>query len=460
MSIADVTHPADQQRSKELFESLVAGGPDYEVEKRYIRPDGSAVWVSKSVAGVRSPSGELRYIVAFVLDISERKAVEELLEYQRALVEAQSDAAIEGMLASTPDGRLLSYNNRFLELWGLEEQDLIDRDERAVRRHIAALLENVNDVRSAIDGLEERPEEELNLELRLKDGRTFDAYSAPLRGQSGRSFGRVWFIRDMTERQRIQDELRRANEAKDEFLGLISHELRTPLSTIFGGARLLRTRQATLDETSKEELLADIEDESERLHRIVEDLLALARVQLGQRAAVEPVLIQRIVQRVVEASRRRNPSREIDLTVIPEVNAVAADPTYVEQVVRNLVANALKYSPTDQPIEVAIECNGDREVRVQVLDRGPGIPHEEAEQIFDRFYRVNSTAKTTRGLGMGLTVSKRLVEALSGRIWARPREGGGLEVGFTLPVYEEARHGDNHNGVTSSGRYPAGSRSR
>jgi PAS domain S-box-containing protein len=437
-----------------LFEELVAGGQDFELEKRYVRPDGQEVWVSKSVAGVRAPSGQLRYIVAFALDITERKATEQALEFQRALLEAQSAAAIEGMCALSPDGRLLSYNNRFLDLWGLSEQDLRTRDITAVRQHLASSLENLEEVRPAIEDIEQRSEGELNLELHLKDGRTFDAHTAPLRGPNDTTFGRVWFVRDMTERQRIQDELRRANEAKDEFLGLMSHELRTPLSTIFGGARLLRTRQSQLDEPSKEELLTDIEEESERLHRIVEDLLALARVQLGQQAAVEPVLVQRLAQRVVEASRRRHPTRQIDLIAPEEVDVVAADPTYVEQVVRNLLANALKYSPPEEAIEVRLEQNGGSEVKVMVLDRGPGIPSDETEQIFDRFYRANSTAKTTRGLGMGLTVSKRLVEALSGEIWAKPRDEGGLEVGFTLPTYKEAPS-DDHSRSNDNGRHAA-----
>jgi PAS domain S-box-containing protein len=113
MGTRDITHPDDVPRSVELFEELVAGGQDFELEKRYVRPDGQEVWVSKSVAGVRAPSGQLRYIVAFALDITERKATEQALEFQRALLEAQSAAAIEGMCALSPDGRLLSYNNRF-----------------------------------------------------------------------------------------------------------------------------------------------------------------------------------------------------------------------------------------------------------------------------------------------------------------------------------------------------------
>jgi len=116
---------------------------------------------------------------------------------------------------------------------------------------------------------------------------------------------------------------------------------------------------------------------------------------------------------------------------------IAAEPHYLEQILRNLLSNADKYSPKDSPIEIAITRRDD-EADIVVLDRGPGISPEESEIIFERFYRSDRTANKAAGIGLGLTVCKRLIEAQAGRIWARPREGGGLEVGVTLPIYKEA----------------------
>jgi K+-sensing histidine kinase KdpD len=236
--------------------------------------------------------------------------------------------------------------------------------------------------------------------------------------------------------QRVQEALRVALEAKDEFLGVMSHELRTPITAIYGGARVLRSRGERLDEESKSRLMEDIEQESERLFRLVENLLVLSRLELGQEVATEPVLAQRVVGKLVSAFGQRRPTRPVLVNVSEEMAPVAAEPHYLEQVLRNLLTNADKYSPPESPIEITIQLR-DGEADISVLDRGSGITAEETEIIFERFYRSDRTASHAAGIGLGLTVCKRLTEAQAGRIWARLREGVGLEVGVTLPLYKE-----------------------
>jgi signal transduction histidine kinase len=239
------------------------------------------------------------------------------------------------------------------------------------------------------------------------------------------------------EGQEREAELVRANEAKDEFLGLMSHELRTPITVVHGGARVLRSRGESLDEATRTSMLADIERESDRLARMLENLLALARVELDQEPVVEPVLVQRLLDRLV-ANYEQGPShRAIELNAPGNIASVAAEPAYLEHVIRNLISNAEKYSPAGSTIEIQLEQLDQESVAIRVLDHGFGIGQEEAERIFERFYRSDRTAKLAGGAGMGLAVCKRLIEAMSGQIWARPRQGGGLEVGFSLPFYEE-----------------------
>jgi signal transduction histidine kinase len=240
----------------------------------------------------------------------------------------------------------------------------------------------------------------------------------------------VYNAKVFEESQAMQDALLRANEAKDEFLSMMSHELRTPITTIFGGMQVLRSRGDRMEQSSREELLADIEWETDRLYRLVNDMLVLSRVELGEAAQTEPVLLQEVVMPVCDAFARRRPARPLEIHIDPAIGPVEAVPTYVEQIVRNLLSNADKYSPPAGVIEMRAERRGDG-VEVRVLDRGVGIDPQDADRIFDRFFRANSV-KRLPGVGMGLTVCRRLAEAQGGRIEARPRDGGGLEVTLTL----------------------------
>ncbi len=234
---------------------------------------------------------------------------------------------------------------------------------------------------------------------------------------------------------RLYAEARKANDAKDEFLGLMSHELRTPITVIHGGARVLRSRGQAIDRETAEGILRDVERESERLSRMLENLLALSRAELDQEVVIEPVLLQRLVPALLPGLLPGQ-GRDVTVTVKGEPEAVAGEPGYIEHILRNLVGNAAKYSPPGSPIEIVIRaCPGGAEVAV--LDRGFGVAPGEAERIFERFYRSDRTARLATGAGLGLAVCKRLVEAMSGQVWARPRDGGGLEVGFTLPTCHE-----------------------
>ena len=152
---------------------------------------------------------------------------------------------------------------------------------------------------------------------------------------------------------RLYAEARRANEAKDEFLGMMSHELRTPITVIHGGARVLRSRAELLDEDTRDGLLDDIERESERLSRMLENLLALARAELDREVYLEPVLLQRLLPRLL-TSLGSSSRREFRLDAGAGLPAVAAEPGYIEHIVRNLVGNAVKYSPPDAPIDVVV----------------------------------------------------------------------------------------------------------
>ena len=243
--------------------------------------------------------------------------------------------------------------------------------------------------------------------------------------------GRIAVMRDISA-------ARQARAQREAFLGILSHELRTPITTIYAGSKVL-ARDEPLDAATSRELANDISSEAERLFRLVEDLLVMTRIERGVlELANEPVLLQRVAAGAIRLESAHWPSTRIRLAGVVDLPAVSGDATYVEQVVRNLLSNAAKYSPPDAEVEVRLEIEEDGLICCRVLDRGRGFQSGEAEDLFDLFYRSPATAAQAAGAGIGLFVCRRLVTAMGGRIWARPRPGGGAEFGFGLRRYGDA----------------------
>lgn len=234
---------------------------------------------------------------------------------------------------------------------------------------------------------------------------------------------------------RRTEELQRANRAKDDFLGMISHEMRTPLTVISGGLAVLRSRGGSLSAEDWATLMDDVQRETARLSRMVEDLLVLARAESYAVIDPEPVSLARTVLRLSEALRART-GREVALCAPPDLPFAAGDLTFVERVIENLLGNAAKYSGHESLIEVTVESAGHGFLTLTVADRGPGVAPTELPLIFDNFYRASGAERAATGHGIGLAVCKRLVETMSGTIAARAREGGGMEFVVTFRTYE------------------------
>jgi two-component system sensor histidine kinase KdpD len=181
------------------------------------------------------------------------------------------------------------------------------------------------------------------------------------------------------------------------------------------------------------DLISSMAEEGGRLVRLIENLLAFARLELGRPIDTQPVAIAPLARHVIDAFSRQRPGRKIEADIRDDLPPLVIEPTYFEQVLQNLISNADKYSPPDETIHVRAD-ESDGELRVVVEDNGPGVADSEIEQIFEGFYRSDRTAAQAQGHGLGLTVCKRLVETQGGRIWARNRDDGGLEVGFAFPT--------------------------
>ena len=238
------------------------------------------------------------------------------------------------------------------------------------------------------------------------------------------------------ERAELAEQARQAqlSQATEELqralLNSISHDLRTPLVSITGTLTNLEEDGACLDEPAQRSLIAMAREEAERLNRLVGNLLDMTRIEAGAlRATEEPCDIQEVISAALDRLGSRLEGRPVTVEA-PSVLA-PMDFVLMVQVLFNLLDNALKYSPSGTPIDVEAKVI-DSTLEISVLDRGYGVPPEDLERIFDKFYRVHRPAGVS-GTGLGLAICKGIVEAHRGRIWAQNRPGGGTILTVALP---------------------------
>jgi signal transduction histidine kinase len=244
-------------------------------------------------------------------------------------------------------------------------------------------------------------------------------------------------LRDSTAEKKAQRAIQASIELKDQFLGLVSHELRTPIATIIGNAILLQRRGAVLAPDSKEQALEDIADESQKLQRIIENLLLITRLDADQTLESDPLRLPVVVDEAVSAFRRRNPGRTLSVETDGDVPIALGHSAMLPLVFDNLISNADKYSPVDTPIHIRISAAGENAVQVCVRDYGIGMDAEDTERVFTPFYRSPRARTQASGIGLGLAVCKRIIEAQGGRIWAVTRPEGGCDVIVSLPQASE-----------------------
>ncbi|MEO8571244.1 MAG: ATP-binding protein [Chloroflexota bacterium] len=239
--------------------------------------------------------------------------------------------------------------------------------------------------------------------------------------------------RDLADRH---DEERRNRSFRDAFVGVVSHELRTPITTIYGMSHVLKARLSSMDPADVAEHLSEIADEADRMRRLTEDLLVLSRAEGRQlNIGSEPILVAHLVRRAVDAEAERAPGHRFSVDVAVGQPMALGEDTYIDQVIRNLLSNAAKYSPAGTTIRITIKREDDG-VAVRVIDEGPGLGDQAPDALFEVFYRAPGVIGTKSGAGIGLFVCRELIAAMGGRIWASaapPPATSGAEFGFWLP---------------------------
>jgi two-component system sensor histidine kinase KdpD len=223
---------------------------------------------------------------------------------------------------------------------------------------------------------------------------------------------------------------------RNSLLSSVSHDLRTPLAAITGAVTTILDGGAVLDAGTRQDLLESVREEADRLNRLVQNLLEMTRLESGAlqlRTELHP--LEEVIGAALGRVGKRLGDRRVTPRVPPDLPLVAIDDVLIEQVLVNLLDNAIKYTPAGSPLEI-IATAGDRNVTVEIADHGPGLPPGSEDKVFEKFYQAQPP--DGRGAGLGLAICRGIVRAHGGRIWAQNLPGGGVAFLFTLPLGDQA----------------------
>jgi PAS domain S-box-containing protein len=438
-SFRAILHPDDRKRASEDVQQLFTGKlRSYQRERRFIHKDGHIVWGLLSTSVLYDGAGNPVEVIGQVQDITERMQMEAALrasdERFRSFISNSSDIiatldesgiiqsispAVQGVLGYSPD-----------ELVGRQNLELVHPDDR-----IQMALVFARCLRSP--GLKRQVE----IRFRHRDGtwRCLEIVAHALQKDPAVS-AIVADARDITERKAAGEALEEANaqlrvlhQAKSDFVSLVSHEFRTPLTGIRGFSELIRDEDLSIDEIK--EFAGDINADAQRLARLIDQLLDLERMQSGRmQLDLHRVDLNRIIRDVVQQFRATTRNHRITLDLADQLPQFDGDKDKLIQVVTNLMANAIKYSPDGGTVRISTWAEN-RSIFLSVSDEGVGIAESEFARIFERYARVESgTGRFVKGIGLGLPIARQIVDMHGGQIWVESELGQGSTFHVRLPV--------------------------
>ena len=390
--------------------------------------------------------------------LTERKEAQESVSQLAAIVEASDDA----IARTSHDAKIVTWNPAAARLFGYSADEIVGRSMAMLvppdRLHeLASVAERI----SGGDGVEDHETRGLR-----KDGTEVDVSLtvSPIFHEDGTLTGTAVIARDVTHLKRQQrqleallakervaradaesaqqalaeqnEQLRELDRLKDEFISLVSHELRTPLTSIHGYLELLLEGGAGELGAEQERFLTVVERNSKRLMQLVGDLLFMAQVEAGKLALdLEEVDLNEVISECLEAAQPIADDRQIDLVAeVADTPSMLGDRSRLAQVLDNLISNALKFTPRSGRVSVRVSVAGNDAV-VEIQDTGVGIPSDEQERLFERFFRSSTaTEQAIPGTGLGLTIAKTIVERHEGTISIESVEGAGTTASVRLPV--------------------------
>lgn len=413
----------------------------------HIPATGRQGWASSNFRPLVSTTGQVTGVVVTFHDNTERKHAEEALRASEERLRLALDAAVIGTVDWHIPTNQVDYDGHF--------ERLLQLDQSAAINTFEALLSMVHPddqvqlqdtlLQASIEGAHYEAE----FRLRPQNGelRWLAVQGEVHLDEHGRPVRMPGVVQDITERKLVEEErlelLRREQEARTaaeeanalklRFLAMVSHELRTPLTSIKGFTSTLMAPDIGWDADQYRDFIAIIDEEADKLSDLIEQLMDISRLQAGAlHINLQPCDLASIVQGAVAQVSALTQHHRLEQEIHPDLPHVLADRRRIEQVIVNLIENAVKYSPPGTTIHLKVYPVNDQTIQVDVVDEGEGIAPDQRQRVFEAFHQVPKGLKPVKGAGLGLAICKGLVEAHGGKIWIEPRDGPGTQISFVL----------------------------
>jgi PAS domain S-box-containing protein len=427
-------HPEDMERCQAVYSKACKACSPFEIEFRLRQADGSYGWIADTGAPRLGPMGELTGYMRFCWNITRRKQAEQALQESAQHTQAILDNALDGIVTIDSRGIVQSFNRAATDIFGYEASEVIGRNvnmlmpepyrsqhDRYLENYQATGVPRIIGIGREVEG-------------RRKDGSSFPMDLAVSQTTHKEKPMFVGLVRDITERKRIE-------KMKSEFVSTVSHELRTPLTSISGALGLLAGKALGELPAQARQMVEIAHKNSTRLSHLINDLLDMEKLAAGKISMdmqVQPLMP--LVEQSLETMRSYAEQFQVGFRFVERADQalVKVDDVRLQQILTNFLSNAVKFNPKNAEVDVAVRCGKDS-VRVEVTDRGPGIPDSFRDRIFQRFSQADaSDARQSSGSGLGLAISRELAERMGGSVGFASQEGKGACFHLELPIVEDA----------------------